>query len=112
MIHKIELDFNLDDDRIVSKIAENAERALVKKLSDEAEAVIYAHRDCFGKWDQCSDKNRRIGVGEAVKEAIKEFIEENKEDIMNRTAKELAKRMYTNNKKNEIIRKMEAILND
>lgn len=99
----VDISFDVDIKSLSKEIAKKAEEALVKKLCDCAEAMIFTHRNSYGGYRQNSDPSARNGLQDDMKLAIVDFMEKNKDEIIERTAENLTKRLASSKKGKAIL---------
>ena len=90
---KVTIDFNVDIDPLSERIAKKAEESLVDYIKQSAETIIFKHSNYYTTYRQPNDPSSRSGVNEPIMEIIKQFMDENKDEIIDRVAKNLTKRM-------------------
>jgi len=90
---KISVDFDLNFEAVENAIVKKAEEALIKKVRDDAETIIFEHRWAYDPYRQPNDPSSRTGVNEPIIDIIKEFMNDNKEEIIKRVSDNLTKRL-------------------
>jgi hypothetical protein len=85
MEHPIQFSIEFDDAILKKRIVDNAERQVLKTITDEVKAELFGC-DYYGR-------PRSNYVAEWVHEKVKAFLEENKGEIIDQASKELADRL-------------------
>lgn len=86
MNHPIQFSIDFDDELLKRRIAENAERQVIKNITDELAAELFGV-DYYGR-------PKSGYVADWVHEKVGEFLSENREEIIAQASKELADRLY------------------
>lgn len=94
---KITVDFEMDFSKIEESLAAKAEKELIEKVTDAAETMIFSHRNYYSTYNQPKDRSTRNGINEPIVDIIKEFMNDNKEEIIERVAQNLTKRLAMGN---------------
>lgn len=82
----IQINIDFDDTLFKKRIAENAERKVIKNITDEVSAELFGV-DYYGR--------PKAGyVAPWVHEKVGEFLTDHKEEIIAQASKELADRLY------------------
>lgn len=102
-VKTVDISFDVDIKPLSKEIAKKAEKALVKKLCDCAEAMIFTHQDSYYGYQQRTDPSARNGLQDDMKLAIIDFMEKNKDEIIERTAENLTKRLASSKKGKAIL---------
>lgn len=86
MNHPIQFSIDFDDELLKRRIAENAERKVIKNITDEVAAELFGVNS-YGR--------PKAGyVADWVHEKVGEFLTENRKEIIAQASKELADRLY------------------
>lgn len=112
MKYPISFDIELDDEFVAKRIADAARECLIKKVCEDAETIIFTHRDSYLGYRQRTDKETRNGLNEDIKNVIAKFMDDNKEEILNRVADNLTKRLANTKQAKAILGNMEVTSND
>lgn len=105
MEHIVQFAIGIDDDAIVKKVSENAEKEIIKELKQDVANKIfeayYWNKNADPKTDRLSNFSEHI---------VLSFLEENKEDIITKAAALLADRLARTKKGKEILNNLEAYI--
>ena len=112
MKYPISFDIELDDEFIAKRIADDARECLIKKVCEDAETIIFTHKDSYWGYRQRTDKESRNGLNEDIKDTIVKFMNDNKEEILNRASDNLAKRLANTKQAKAILGNLEVTSND
>lgn len=94
MLHKIDVELNLDEDKIVKDATNQVTAEVAKKLKTEVFATTYA-------WGGSG----RTGLSNAAKDIVKEWLDENKEQLYELIAKRVATSMIRSGKFRDLVGK-------
>lgn len=86
MDHTIQFTINFDDEILKRRIAESAERQVIKNITDEVAAELFGV-DYYGR-------TTKEYVADWVHEKVGEFLSEHKNEIIDQASKELADRLF------------------
>lgn len=86
MIQTIQFTIDFDDETLKKRIAENAERQVIKTITDGVKRELFG-LDYYGK--PCSRE-----VADWVHERVGELLAANRKEIIAQASKELADRLY------------------
>ena len=96
MEHIVQFAVSIDDRAIEDRIKKTAERQIVeaiqKKVEDELFEMSYGHR---------------VGCADWVKRKVDNFLENNREEILNRAAAQIAEKLLRSKAGKELLRKAE-----
>lgn len=101
MQHIFNIAIDFEDERIQRMIYEKAEKEVIKKVVLDVENAIYNH-SCWNKNDS-SERNRQ-GVTQLVKDYTDKFFTDNKDAIIQETAKILAERLSRTKAAKELVK--------
>lgn len=91
---KVSIEFDVNVDPLSDILSKKAEEELVKKLVGMAETMVFDHKGYgYGAYRQPNNPSSRSGINEPMKEIIVKFMEDNKEEIIARTAENLTRRL-------------------
>lgn len=103
MEHIVQFAIGIDDDAIVKKVSEHAEKEIIKNLEQQVANKIfqayYYSQNADPKHDKLSSFSERI---------VLNFLEENKEALLSKAAAILADRLARSKKGKEILNNLEA----
>lgn len=91
MQHFFNFAIELDDDRIVDSVSTNAEKQIIKELTDQIKERLFCGRYNFRS--NSTDYNGQLS--EYAKEIMLGWLADNKQEIIDKTAELLAKRLST-----------------
>ncbi len=92
MIHRVDIELNIEDSQVIKKAEEQATQELVKALKNE----VFDHRYSWSKDPTVlSDK---------AKDIIKEWLNENKESLYDLVAQKIATSMLRSQKFRDILK--------
>lgn len=86
MEHPIQFTINFDDEMLKRRIADSAERQVIKNITDEVAAELFGV-DYYGRMT-------KEYVADWVHEKVGEFLSEHKNEIIHQASKELADRLF------------------
>ena len=89
----VNFDIDLDLSMIKKNIIEKVEERVVSDVAKNIETIMFSHRNSYSTWKQNNEINLRNGINEPVKELIVEFMEKYKDEIIQRTAENLTRRL-------------------
>ena len=93
MKNEVVLKFDVNVDPIADAISEEAEKQLIERLIECAEAMVFTHRGSYCGYRQRVDRETRNGLQDGMIDILVKFMEDNKEEIIDRAAQNLAKRL-------------------
>ena len=85
--HIITLSLDLDTDRVEEIVRNQAAKQIIDDMRKKIESTLFDHR---GWGSDMVDPQRRTGYSYYVEEAFEKFLEDNKEEIIDRAAKQLS----------------------
>jgi len=85
--HIITLSLDLDTNRVEEIIRNQAAKQIIEYMQKNIESSLFDHR---GWGSDLSDPKYRTGYSDFVAEHFKKFLEDNKEEIIDRAAKQLS----------------------
>lgn len=91
MIHRVDIELNIEDTQVIKKAEEQATQELVKALKNE----VFDHRYSWSKDSTI--------LSEKGKEIIKEWLDENKEQLYDLVAQKVATSMLRSQKFRDIL---------
>lgn len=101
MQHIFNIAVEFEDEHIQQMIYSKAEKEVVKKVIQDVENAIYEH----STWDKNSTNvYNRNGVTQLVKDYTNKFFTDNKDAIINETAKILADRLSRTKAAKELVK--------
>ena len=107
----INVNFDIDIDLLQMRksIIKKAEDQIINVITKDIETIMFSHRNSFSVYRQDTDVERRNGINEPVKDIIVEFMEKYKEEIINRTADTLTKRLVMSKEIKELKKNAELV---
>lgn len=112
MKYPISFDIELNDEFIAKRVADDARECLIKKVCEDAEAIIFTHRDSYYGYRQRTDEESRNGLNDDIKDILVKFMADNKEEILNRVSDNLTKRLANTRQAKAILGNLEVTSND
>ena len=85
--HIITLSLDLDTNRVEEIVRNQAAKQIIEDMQKNIESSLFDHRG-WGK--DLSDPKYRTGYSDFVEEHFQKFLEDNKEEIIDRAAKQLS----------------------
>ena len=101
MQHIFNVAIEFEDEQIQQMIYNKAEKEVIKKVIQDVENAIYDH-SCWNK-DDSNERNRQ-GVTQLVKDYTDKFFTDNKDAIIQETAKILAERLSRTKAAKELVK--------
>ena len=96
MEHIVQFAISIDDRTIEDRIKKSAEKQIIdaiqKKVEDELFEIHYGHR---------------VGCADWVKRKVDDFLENNRNEILDRAAAQLAERLLRSKAGKDLLRKVE-----
>lgn len=103
MEHIVQFAIGIDDDAIVKRVSENAEKEIIKDLKQQVANKIFQPYYYKGNADPTRDNLSCFSEN-----LVKAFLEENKEYIIDKAAAILADRLFRSKKGKEILDNLNA----
>lgn len=85
--HIITLSLDLDTNRVEEIVRNQAAKQIIDDMRKKIESTLFDHR---GYGSDMVDPQRRTGYSYYVEDAFEKFLEDNKEEIIDRAAKQLS----------------------
>lgn len=96
MEHIVQFGIGIDDEAIKQNVSANAEKEIIKKISNDVERIIF-EKDV---WGNVVNKNK---ASDFVERQIDKFLEDNRDTILELTSKYLADRLARTKRGKEIL---------
>lgn len=93
MQHVFNIAIDFEDERVRKVIEEKAVDKIMDDIRKDVEAMVYEHRYAPNAYHSCEEmvRNRSGNLQFWVKEQFSEILKESREEVIDKTAKELAK---------------------
>lgn len=101
MEHLIQMTISIEDERIVQKVEETAERQIIQSLTEKVEGVISEKRGWYG-----SKERDYTPLKNMVSEQITKILDENKDFILSEASKILAEKLARSKAVKEILQEL------
>lgn len=102
MEHIIQIAIGIEDEKIVKRVEETAERQIIETLTDRVENVISEKRGWYG-----NKEKDYTPLKDMVSEQIAKILDENKDFILSEASKILADKLERSKAGKEILRGLE-----
>ena len=97
MEHIVQFAIGIDDDTIVKKVSENAEKEIIKNLQQQVSNKLF--ESCY--WNKDADP-KRDPLSDYSKYLVENFLEQHKTEILEKAAAHLADKLARSKKGKEI----------
>lgn len=102
MEHIVQFAIGIDDEAIVKRVTENAEREIIKNIQQQVTNRIFS-----AYWSNANADPKTDRLSTFSEQIFLKFLEENKEDLLDKAAKLLAERLAKTKKGKEILGNLE-----